>query len=140
MAAAPTCDFDRDGRLDLLLVNWWIGERSLLLRNETAGGRWLDVRVEGRNGINRMGIGSKIRVFAAGKLGDAAALLGSREIGIGYGYCSGQEAVAHFGLGNNDAVDVEVILPHGKGKVTRKNVKANQRHTVRPRAAFDSSR
>src|SRR5262249_48834394 len=54
MAAGPTCDYDRDGRLDLLLVNWWAEDRSLLLRNETPGGNWLDVRVEGSNGVNRM--------------------------------------------------------------------------------------
>ncbi len=58
--------------------------------------------------------------------------LGSREIGIGYGYCSGQEAVAHFGLGKLDAVDIDVILPHGKGKWVQKGVKANQRLTATP--------
>ena len=56
---------------------------------------------------------------------------GSREIAAGYGFCSGQEAVAHFGLGKEEAVDVEVILPHGKGKLTRKGVKANQRLTMK---------
>ncbi len=45
---------------------------------------------------------------------------------------TGQEAVAHFGLGKEDAVDVEVVLPHGKGKLTRKGVKANQMLTVKP--------
>jgi hypothetical protein len=132
MAAGPTCDYDRDGRLDLLLVNWWAEDRSLLLRNETPGGNWLDVRVEGSNGVNRMGIGSKVKIYPAGKLGDPATLLGCREISIGYGYCSGQEAVAHFGLGKTDAVDLEVVLPHGKGTLRRKDIKVNQRLTIRP--------
>jgi hypothetical protein len=131
MAAGPSCDFDRDGRLDLLLTNWWINDRSLLLRNETPGGNWLDVRVEGTNGVNRMGIGSKVKVYPAGKLGEAAALLGFREINAGYGYCSGQEAVAHFGLGKVEQVDLEVTLPHGKGSFNRKGVAANQRLTVK---------
>ena len=125
-AAAPTCDFDRDGRLDIFLANWWVEAPSLLLRNETPGGNYLTVRVDGAAGVNRMGVGSRVRVFTAGKLGDAAALLGSREVAIGYGYCSGQEAVAHFGLGKADAVDVEVTLPHGKGTLTRKGAKAGQ--------------
>ena len=43
---------------------------------------------------------------------------------------SGQEAVAHFGLGKEAAVDVEVVLPHGKGTVTRKGVAANQAVTI----------
>jgi hypothetical protein len=131
-AAAPAADFDRDGRMDVFLANWWTESRSLLLRNETPGGNWLQVQVQGDKGVNRLGIGSKVRVYPAGKLGDAAALLGCREIAVGYGWCSGQEALAHFGLGKQDAVDVEVVLPHGKGAVTQKNVKANQRITVRP--------
>jgi hypothetical protein len=132
MAAAPSCDFDRDGRLDLFLANWWVESPSLLLRNETPGGHWLDVRVEGKDGVNRMGVGARVNLYVPGKVGEAASLLGSREISIGYGFCSGQEAVAHFGLGKQDTVDVEVILPHGKGKVVQKNVKANQRVTVKP--------
>jgi len=132
MAAAPSADFDRDGRLDLFLANWWAESPSLLLKNETPGGNWLDVVVEGANGVNRMGVGSRVNIYPSGKLGQAGALLGSREIAIGYGYCSGQEAAAHFGLGQEPTVDVEVILPHGKGTLTRKAVPANQRLTVKP--------
>jgi hypothetical protein len=124
MAAAPSADFDRDGRLDLFLASWWVGTPSLLLRNQTPGGNWLDVRVEGPAGVNRMGVGSRVNLYAEGKL------VGSREIAIGYGFCSGQEPVAHFGLGKLEAVDVEVLLPHGKGTLTRKAVKANQRVVV----------
>ena len=67
-----------------------------------------------------------MRVYEAGKLGDSSALLGSREVAVGYGYTSGQEAVAHFGLGDAAACDVEVILPHGKGTIVRRNVAAGQ--------------
>jgi hypothetical protein len=125
-AAGPSADFDRDGRVDLFLANWWVGSRSLLLRNETPGGNWLAVRVEGGDGVNRMGVGARVSVYPAGKLGDAAARLGCREVAAGYGFCSGQEAVAHFGLGTAAAVDVEAVLPHGKGAVVRKGVAANQ--------------
>jgi hypothetical protein len=52
MAAGPSADFDRDGRLDMFLANWWIESRSLLLKNETPGGNWLDVIVEGKDGVN----------------------------------------------------------------------------------------
>ncbi|MFM8270802.1 MAG: CRTAC1 family protein, partial [Gemmata sp.] len=132
MAAAPSCDYDRDGKIDLFLANWWVEDRSLLLKNETTGGNYLDVRVEGKGGLNRMGVGARVDVYAAGKLGEVASLLGSREIAIGYGFCSGQEAVAHFGLGKLEKVDIEVALPHGRGKVTRKGVKTNQALTVTP--------
>ena len=84
-AGPRRADFDRDGRLDLFLANWWMESRSLLLRNETPGGNWLNVRVEGSNGVNRMGVGARVRVYPAGKLGQADALLGAREIALGYG-------------------------------------------------------
>lgn len=132
MAPGPSADFDRDGRLDLFLANWWVNSRSLLLRNETPSGNWLDVTVQGANGVNRMGIGTVVRIYETGRLGQAAALLGAREISAGYGYTSGQEAIAHFGLGRLDACDVELILPHGKGRLERPGVKANQRIVAGP--------
>jgi hypothetical protein len=132
MAPGPSGDYDNDGRLDLFLPNWWVESPSLLLRNETPGGNWLKVEVVGGAGVNRMGIGSAVRVYPAGKAGEAAGLLGCKEISTGYGYTSGQEAVAHFGLGKEESVDIEVTLPHGKGKLVQKGVKANQRVTVKP--------
>ncbi|MBL8796742.1 MAG: ASPIC/UnbV domain-containing protein, partial [Planctomycetia bacterium] len=131
MAPGPSGDYDNDGKLDLFLPNWWPESRSLLLHNETPGGNWLQVQVEGPNGVNRMGIGARLKLYPLGKLGDAGSLLGCQEIAAGYGYASGQQALAHFGLGKADAVDLEVILPHGKGKIEQKGVKANQRITVK---------
>jgi hypothetical protein len=125
-APGPVGDYDNDGRLDMFLPNWWPDRHSMLLRNETKGGNWLRVQVEGTKGVNRMGIGARAKLYTAGKLGEASALLGCREIATGYGYASGQPAYAHFGLGKADKVDVEVILPHGKGKWTQRGVAANQ--------------
>ena len=130
-ATAPTADFDDDGRLDIFLASWWPEQRSQLLRNETRGGRWLQVIVKGDGrGVNRQGIGARIRLYPAGRLGDRAVLVGHREIAIGFGYVSGQPAIAHFGLGDRDAVDVEVVLPHGKGTLVRRNVAADRRITI----------
>jgi len=131
-APAPVADFDRDGRLDIFLANWWVESPSLLLRNETPGGHWLDVEVRGPRGVNRMGIGAVVRIYAAGKIGQADALLGRREISASQGYTSGQEASAHFGLGTVTHVDVEITLPHGKGKLERQGVQADQRIVVGP--------
>jgi len=131
-APGPTCDFNRDGRLDMVLPNWWVEMPSLLLANETEGGRWLDVRVEGGGDVNPVGIGSRVEIFEAGRAGDAKARLGSREIAKGFGYASSQEAVAHFGLGDQTECDVVVTLPHGKGRIVRKAVSADQRITVEP--------
>jgi hypothetical protein len=129
-APAPTCDYNRDGKLDIFLCSWWTEAPSLLLENQTTGGNWLDVAVTGTGGVNRMGVGSLVKVYEGGKLGDADALLGCREIAVGFGYASGQEAVAHFGLGDTELVDIEVVLPHGRGKLSRRGVKAGQRIVV----------
>jgi hypothetical protein len=127
MAPGPTADFDRDGKLDMFLPNWWTAGRSLLLKNETPGGHWLQVAIEGGNGVNQQGIGSRVLVYPPGKLGDAAALLVAKEIAVGFGYASGQEAIAHVGLGELTECDVVVILPHGKGRIERRGAPANQR-------------
>lgn len=109
----PSGDFDNDGRLDLFLINWFAGNHSRLLRNESEPRPWLQVRVTGKQ-MNRMGIGAQVRLFAAGQLGKTGALLGFQEIGTGYGYASGQPALAHFGLGTATKVDIEIRFPNGK--------------------------
>jgi enediyne biosynthesis protein E4 len=129
-APGPTADYDNDGKLDMFIASWWPETPSMLLHNETPGGNWLQVQVKGTKGVNSMGVGSRLKIYKAGKLGNASALLGCQDISVGYGYASGHAAMAHFGLGKESAVDVEVILPYGKGKLTQKNVKANQRITM----------
>ena len=124
--AGPSADFDRDGRVDLCLINWFSGNHTRLLRNASTPERgWLQVAVRGRS-FNRQGIGSQIRVYPAGQLTDEPSLLGFQELTIGYGYASGQEAVCHFGLAQHDTVDLAVRFPNGK-RITRTNVAANQR-------------
>jgi hypothetical protein len=130
-APGPTCDFDHDGRLDMFLPNWWAELPSMLLRNETEGGNWLEVQIDGADGVNRMGVGSRILILRQGKSGEREKLLGYREIATGFGYASSQEAVAHFGLGSEERVHVQVVFPHGKGSVNVHDVKVNQRITVK---------
>ncbi|MHA4844954.1 CRTAC1 family protein [Flavitalea antarctica] len=129
-AAGPTGDYDNDGRLDMFLPSWWPELPSMLLHNETKGGNWLKIQVKGTRKVNRMGIGSKIRIYQAGKLGQAGALLACQDISVGYGYASGQTALAHVGLGKISSVDIEVTLPNDAGKLVQKNVKANQKIVV----------
>jgi enediyne biosynthesis protein E4 len=130
-AAGPTADYDNNGKLDMFITSWWPDAPSMLLHNETPGGNWLQVQVKGSKGVNSMGVGSRIKIYRAGKLGEASALLGCQDISVGYGYASGHAAIAHFGLGKEKSVDVEVILPNGKGKLIQKNVKSNQRITLK---------
>ncbi|MFP4058471.1 MAG: CRTAC1 family protein [Candidatus Brocadiia bacterium] len=128
-ACGPVGDFDRDGRLDLFMAGSVAQMPSRLFLNRTPPRHWVRVRVLGRT-INRMGIGAKVRVYRAGGLGEPRALLGYSEIGTGQGYCTGQEAIAHFGLGHLTVCDVLVTLPFGKGTVRRPGVPADRLLTV----------
>jgi hypothetical protein len=125
-APGPSGDFDNDGRLDLFLPSWWPKLPSMLLRNETPAGGYLDVAVVGAKGVNGMGIGAVVRAYATDHAGEPDALIASEEIATGYGFCSGQPAVAHLGLGAAATCDVVVTLPHGKARIVRRG-KANRR-------------
>jgi hypothetical protein len=127
--AGPVADYDRDGKLDVVLTSWFPEIPSRLFLNRSAGNNWLEIRVQDKR-INRSGIGCKVTLYAAGKLGDETARLGFQEITMGQGFCSGQEPVAHFGLGKETACDILVTLPFGKGRIEKKNVPANQRVTI----------
>jgi hypothetical protein len=132
-APGPSGDFDNDGRLDLFLASWWPTFPSMLLKNETVAGHYLDIAVIGSGNINHMGIGSEVRAYRAGQAGKANALLASEQIATGYGFCSGQPPVAHLGLGDVTLCDVVITLPYGRGQIVRKNVKADQQLTIQAR-------
>jgi hypothetical protein len=129
-APAPVADFDRDGRVDIFMCPWFKGDAGpYLFRNVTKGGHWLQVRVEGKGpGLNRMGIGAIVRIYQPGHASEEKFLLGRYDIIIGTGYSSGDEAIAHFGLGKRTTCDVEITW--GKRKVQKNNVKADQLITV----------
>ncbi|MBL7222914.1 MAG: CRTAC1 family protein [Candidatus Brocadiae bacterium] len=127
--AGPAADFDRDGRLDLLFAGGVPGMPSRLFLNRSPRKHWLRVQVVGKT-LNRMGIGAKVALYQPGKLGRPEALIGYQEIGTGYGYCTGQEAIAHFGLGDLALCDVLITLPFGKGSIRRPSVPADRLLTV----------
>jgi len=130
VAAGPTVDFDRDGRLDLFFQEWWPDSKSLLLRNETVGGSWLRVAIEGNGSVNRQGVGARVYVYKVGELDRPEALIACSEIAIGIGYCSGQEAIAHLGLGEATVCDLRIMMPCGQGAIMMRDVKVNQQLTV----------
>jgi len=124
-AAGPVADYDGDGRPDVMLASWWPEVPGKLLMNRGPKQRWLAVRVVGKT-INRMGIGAQVRVYAAGQMGRREALLGFNEVHVSHGFCTGQEAVLHFGLGDAAQCDVEVTLPLGKGVLREAGVAADR--------------
>ena len=124
-APAPLADYDGDGRVDVFLASWFENLPNYLFRNVTEGGNWLTLRVAGKGPTyNSMGIGAVVRIYQAGHAGEAAHLLGRKDIAVGTGYASTEEAAAHLGLGAAKECDIEVTW--GKQKVRRTRVAANQ--------------
>ena len=120
-------DLDDDGDLDLVVRCRYAEDK--LFRNTTDTGDWLKVRVVG-DGANTFGIGARVRVFDAGRLGDPDALRGQREITASVGWCSAPPPEAHLGVPGDGSYDVEVMLPGG-GVATVEGVAAGQVLTVR---------
>jgi hypothetical protein len=109
---AALADFNQDGMLDLVEVNY--GDPVKLWRNVGTGdasrpgplGDWLALRV-GQPGPNRDAIGAWIEI----RIGD---LTQRRELTVGGGHVGGQLGWVHFGLGPAARADVRVQWPDGE--------------------------
>ena len=108
-APGPVADFDRDGRVDIFLPSWFEDVPNLLFRNTTPGGHWLTVRAGGLKApFNAQGIGAVVRAYTPGHCGDPRHLITRSDIVVGTGYASGEEALAHVGLGKHEKVDLRI--------------------------------
>ncbi len=97
-------DLDLDGDLDLVLTQ--VAGRPLVLRNDAARGRGVQVRLDGTPG-NRRGIGAELVAIIDGRTV-------IRRIMPTRSYLSQVEPVAVFGLGDADAIDrLEIRWPDG---------------------------
>ena len=103
-APGPVADFDRDGRVDIFLPSWFEDLPNYLFRNATKDNQPLTVQVKGPT----MGIGAVVVAYQAGDLGDEGRRITQAEITIGNGYASGEEALAHLGLGAALTCDLRV--------------------------------
>jgi enediyne biosynthesis protein E4 len=94
-------DFDRDGRLDVVISE--LGEAPRLLRNVTSeSNAWLSLRLAGK-ASNRDAIGARVRVGSQWN-----------QMTSSLGYASSSVDAVHFGLGASDsAQSLEVLWPSG---------------------------
>jgi hypothetical protein len=105
-------DLDNDGRLDAVVTI--LGEKPELWRNETEGGNWLRLNLEGRS------LGARIRAGSQWQERTSAS-----------GYASSNLDAVHFGLGNQTMIrEVEIYWPSGYRQVIR-NQAAGQTVVVR---------
>lgn len=98
-------DYDNDGDLDLVVVPQ--EQPSLLLRNDSQRGHWLNFRFSGRQS-NRSGIGTRVTVRNR-------SLKQMQELAGGTSYCSSHEHALSFGLGpKSEPCEVEIRWPSGQ--------------------------
>ncbi len=102
--AAAFGDFDGDGGLDVAVVNN-SGPARLLRNAVPPNGSWVRLRLRNRSGSDALG--ARVRVEAGGQMQ-------WRRIESAYSYCSANEAVAHFGLGEGAEVNAAVTWPDGR--------------------------
>jgi enediyne biosynthesis protein E4 len=124
-----TADVDRDGHLDLFLVDFLPANPSLLFHNETAGGHWVSVEV-GVAGTG--GAGDVVEVYRAGGLGQPEALLGARPLMATQGYGAGAWPAAHFGVGEETQVDLRVVRPGGQPPIDLTGVAVDRHLRIGP--------
>ncbi|PTY07095.1 hypothetical protein DB347_07215 [Opitutaceae bacterium EW11] len=105
---SATADFDNDGDLDLVYLNYDGG--LSVFRNDTVGQNSLQVRLRG-TASNRQGVGTVIRL-------ESGAGTQTRTMTVARGYASGSELVAHFGLGSDQrAKRLTIEWPSGATQV-----------------------
>jgi enediyne biosynthesis protein E4 len=97
-------DFDNDGDIDVVIMN--MNEPPSLLRNDVQGGsHWLKVKLIGSKS-NRSAIGARVTVFY-GAHKQTQALLSQSS------YYSANDSRLHFGLGSENAAEIEIRWPSG---------------------------
>jgi hypothetical protein len=109
---AALVDFNLDGMLDLVVVNY--GAPVRIWRNVGTGdasqsrpmGNWLALSV-GQSGPNMNAIGAWVEV----RVGDRIV---RRELTIGGGHAGGQLGWVHFGIADASGADVRVLWPGGE--------------------------
>jgi hypothetical protein len=100
-----TGDLDNDGQIDALVVSQ--NEPPVYFHNESEGGHWLTVRLEGVRS-NRDAVGARVTV-ARGEGRQVAQRVG------GGSFQSASDPRLHFGLGGDDRpVSFEVRWPSGR--------------------------
>ncbi|MCS7047112.1 MAG: CRTAC1 family protein, partial [Gemmataceae bacterium] len=103
--AAAVADFDRDGRLDIIVNNF--NGNPYYFHNIGKARNFLALRLTGTKS-NRDAIGAVVRVHTGGQVL-------TRQVHTACGYLAQSSRVLHFGLGDNIKIDrVEIRWPSGR--------------------------
>lgn len=115
--AAASADYDNDGDVDIVIMN--SNQRAVLLRNE-GGNRnnWISIKLVGKHN-NRDGIGSKVKVNAAG-------IEQIAEVKSGSSYASGSDFRLLFGIGRAEKIESIFVKWQNGTEQKLENVNVNQ--------------
>lgn len=100
-------DLTQDGRVEIVLIEWFPELPSRLWRVDGPVGSWLQVQVPPH------AFGAQVEAYEAGGLGDPTRLIVAREVIASIGYAAGGPPLVHLGLGERDQVDLRIALPDG---------------------------
>jgi hypothetical protein len=114
--AVATADFDNDGDLDVAFVSQNLP--TVVLRNDSEGGHWLNIKLVGV-ASNRHGIGTRINI----RCGERTFM---QELAGGTSYCAAHQPIFSFGFGDcGGPYAIEVRWPNGAHQMVV-DVTANQ--------------
>jgi hypothetical protein len=112
--AAAVADFDKDGRLDIIVNNF--NDHPYYFRNKSREGKYVAFRLTGTSWKNnksklrtsRDAVGAVVRLYTGQEIM-------TRQVNCASGYLSQSSRVLHFGLGQRDHIDkVEITWPSGR--------------------------
>ncbi len=109
-------DWDRDGRVDLVVGN--LDGAPLILRNESPFRPWVGIRLRDTRRLNHDAIGARLVLTT-----DQGTQL--RTIQTGRSYLTAVPPEAHFGLGSARPISLQVTWPDGT-KTTHRNLTAGK--------------
>jgi enediyne biosynthesis protein E4 len=118
-AGAAYADLDNDGDLDLVVNN--SNEMASIYKNNSdklLKNNFLSIKLEGSE-LNKRGIGSKIKLYSAGKLM-------YQEQSPVRGFQSSVDPILNFGIGEKTLVDSLIIIWPNDAYQKLTNIKANQ--------------
>ena len=127
-------DFDNDGDVDMYVVNWNMPNR--FFENTQNDNNFLKVSLEG-SASNRNAVGSWVKVYDAGHLGDMKYFRGLREVTTASGFCSMSSLDVHFGLDASKTYDLEIRFTNGT-IVVENNVSCGQTLKIKEPVKIDS--
>ncbi|MBD3378634.1 T9SS type A sorting domain-containing protein [candidate division KSB1 bacterium] len=125
-------DFDRDGDQDLYITTNSFENVYLENNSSQENQHWVNVSLKSENG-QKGAIGTKVKLYQTGFLGDKEHLIGYQQILSQNGYLADNSKCLHFGLGEYHTFDIAIEWPDGN-RQTQTQMDANEVYEIQQTA------